>query len=276
MLAWPTLAMGQFKDHIHQQVDLEANRQVKTIVLANINGAMKVEGFSGNQVIIDVDRSITGKTTERLEQGKKEVQVRQINRVDTLIVYGADGCTRFTKGKRKWSYNGRCEDDDCKTEYDYTLNFTVKVPYGMNVEVSTINHGNITVSNIQGIVVANNINGAIELSSIQGAASASTINGDVNIEYVRNPDRDCRYYTLNGDINATFIKGLAATVGFKSFNGSFFTNLPKLESLPTLIEQEPDKEGVKLKISSNRYKVGAGGVLQDFETFNGDVVLKEK
>jgi hypothetical protein len=31
-----------------------------------------------------------------------------------------------------------------------------------------------------------------------------------------------------------------------------------------------------LKVSSNRFKIGNGGALQNFETFNGDVIVKEK
>jgi hypothetical protein len=81
---------------------------------------------------------------------------------------------------------------------------------------------------------------------------------------------------LNGDINALFVKGLAANMSFKSFNGSLYTNVPKLEGLPAVLERKESNDGLKLKVSSNRFKIGSGGALQDFETFNGDVIVKEK
>ncbi|HEY5919327.1 MAG TPA: hypothetical protein VIU13_18035, partial [Chryseolinea sp.] len=106
---------------------------------------------------------------------------------------------------------------------------------------------------------------------------ASTINGDVDVEYVTNPTKDCRFYSLNGDINAWFQRGLAANMSFESFNGSFYTNIEKLENMPAQVEKKDSEKGIKYKINGNRYKIGSGGnTFLDFETFNGDVYLKEK
>jgi DUF4097 and DUF4098 domain-containing protein YvlB len=144
------------------------------------------------------------------------------------------------------------------------------------VEVSTVNDGNVSIENVKGRVKAENVNGAIHLSALAGQTYASTINGDVDVEYSLNPNQDSRYYTLNGDINALFVKGLAANMSFKSFNGDLYTNVPNLQSLPAFIEKKQDKEGTNLKVGGNRFKVGNGGALLDFETFNGDVIVKEK
>jgi len=45
--------------------------------------------------------------------------------------------------------------------------------------------------------------------------------------------------------------------------------------LPVVVEKKPRKEGIEYKINGNRFKVGSGGVSLDFETFNGNVYLKE-
>jgi DUF4097 and DUF4098 domain-containing protein YvlB len=155
------------------------------------------------------------------------------------------------------------------------MNYTVKVPAGLSVRVSTINNGDVTVNNVTGTVYANNINGSIKLSKLAGKTHASTINGDVDLDYVSNPSSDCRYYTLNGDINANFKKGLGASVSFESYNGAFYTNVDELEALPVEMEKKETSKGVKFKIRGNRFKIGKGGVLLDFETFNGNVYLKE-
>ena len=83
---------------------------------------------------------------------------------------------------------------------------------------------------MKGGVRANNVNGSIKLAGLEGATEAVTINGDVDLDYTKNPNGDCRYYTLNGDINAYFLKGLQATMNFKSFNGDLYTNLKNLIS----------------------------------------------
>jgi hypothetical protein len=98
----------------------------------------------------------------------------------------------------------------------------------------------------------------------------------VDIEYAKNPVNDCRFYSLNGDINAYFQKGLAANFSFESFNGDFYTDIDPLESLPVQVVETKNGEGVKYKVNGTRYKIRTGGPLLDFETFNGNVYLKEK
>ncbi len=282
MICLPAFADAQtFTDKITKELKFEKAGTNNTLVLANINGSMKIQGYDGDKIMIEAERTIKAKTDTRLEQGKKEMRLMQIDRLDTLIVYVGGGCNHFSyrvnrKRNNGWGYHWDCDNGDCNPPYDYVFNFTVKVPRGINVEVSTVNEGNVVVENMKGAVKANNVNGAIKLSSLEGPADACTINGDVDIDYLRNPSKDCKYYSLNGDINALFMKGLAANMSFKSFNGELYTNVQKLEGLPSMIEKDESKEGLKLKVSSNRFKIGNGGPLQDFETFNGDVIVKEK
>jgi DUF4097 and DUF4098 domain-containing protein YvlB len=178
-----------------------------------------------------------------------------------------------------WGYNWNCNDDNCRSEYDYKMDFTVKVPASVHIMVSTINNGDLIVENVKGTVNANNVNGSVKLTNLVREADARSVNGDVDIEYASNPVKDCSFYTLNGDINAIFQKGLAASLSFESFNGSFYTNIDNLEPLPVKVEQTTKGKGsgINYKVNGNRYQVGkGGGAYLDFETFNGNVYLKEK
>ena len=156
------------------------------------------------------------------------------------------------------------------------MDFKVKIPASVNLLVSTINNGDILIENVKSPVKANNINGSIRLQNLMREADATTINGDVDVEYVQNPQRNCRFYTLNGDINALFQKGLGASIGFQSFNGSLYTNIDRVELLPVVVEKEQDDKGTKYKVNDNQFKIGSGGAYLDFETFNGNVYVKEK
>lgn len=282
-----SLSQGQtFSEKIVKEVSFETKNLSNALIVANINGSVSVSGYEGEKVILEVTRTIKARTASRLEQGKKEIQLGVIDRADTLIFYVNGTCNTFGRNKSKehnwgtedgWSYNW--SDDDgkqCTIPYDYKLDFTLKVPFSINLLVSTINEGNISVANMKGAMRVNNINGDIKLSNISKEASASTINGDVDVEYVKNPDKACRFYTLNGDINAWFQKGLTANMSFESYNGEFYTNVEQLESLPVVVEKEEHDNEVKYKVNGNRFKIGNGGVLLDFETFNGDVYLKER
>jgi hypothetical protein len=275
-----------FSEKITKELTFEKKSPANTLIVSNINGDVKIVGYNGDQILVEVNKSVSGKTEARLEKGKQEVQLGVIDRADTLILFAKDGCNSFgsiydhkgdNNNKRQggWGYNWNCNNGNCQTDYDYKMDFTIKVPAGLNVIVNTINDGDVTVEKVSGVVKAGNINGSIHLSNLTREADASTINGDVDIEYTANPQKDCRFYSLNGDINALFPKGLAANLSFESFNGNFYTNIDKLQPLPIKVEKTNPGEGVRFKVRGNRYQIGTGGVLLDFETFNGDVYLKE-
>jgi hypothetical protein len=278
------------QEKISKELSFEKKAPHNTLMVFNINGDVKVEGYDGDKIVVEVEKIINGKTQARLEKGKAEIQLGVLDRADTLLLYVQGVCNEFGKVRKKgnwqskwnnWGYNwndcgrGNCNNGDNK-EYDYEMNFFIKVPRAINLFTSTINGGDIAVTNINGYLLADNVNGSIGLKNISGATNASTVNGDVDLDYVSNPPGDSRYYSLNGDINANFKKGLSANLAFESFNGEFYTNVNRIESLPIAVEKKASGEGIKYKIGGSRYKVGNGGVLLDFETFNGNVYLKEK
>lgn len=279
-------------EKISKEFTFEKKSPENALIIANINGDIKVTSYEGDKISVEVTKTISAKTESRLEKGKKEIQLGVIDRADTLILFVEGPCNSFGKvnprykDDQRWSRNGNynynwndCDNNrNCREEYDYTLDFVVKVPTSLNISVSTVNDGNVEVENVKGSVRANNINGSIKLTNLVREADASTINGDVDIIYTKNPEKDCRFYSLNGDINALFQKGLAADLSFESFNGDFYTDIEPLEALPVKVDKiAGDKgEGIKYKVNGNRYKIRSGGILLDFETFNGDVYLKEK
>lgn len=275
----------QFNETIKKELAFEKKSDKNALMIANINGSIKVEGYDGDKIVVEVNKEILAKTNDRLEKGKNEIQLGVIDLADTLILYVKGTCSDFGRGNQRyhrneragkgWNYNWSNWGKDCKEEYRYLMNFTVKVPYGINLAVSTINDGDISVEKVSGGLYADNINGSIRLTQISGATHVSSINGDIDLTYDSNPSLPCRYYALNGDINIHVKKGLGASVSFESFNGNFYTNVDAIESLPVALEKRPKKDGVEYKINGNRYKVGSGGVFLDIETFNGDAYLKE-
>lgn len=273
-----------FSEKINKEFVFEKQGSHNALIIANINGSITITGYTGNTIMVEVTRTIKGKTPERLEKGKTQIRLGILDRADTLILYSEGICSRFGRNSSKkgdwprqgWGYQWENQDDDCRELVDYTFDYVVKLPQQVNLSVSTVNQGDVTIENVGGAITANNVNGSISLTNIAREATAHTINGDVDVSYVKNPVNPCRFYTLNGDINAWFQKGLGAELSFESFNGDLFTNISPLESLPVVVEKEPTQNGIKYKVNGNRYRIGAGGVALDFETFNGNVYLKEK
>lgn len=269
-------------EKISKEFSFEVKSASNALLVENINGSITVEGYNGSTIQVEVEKKISGKTAVRLDQGMKDIQLGVIDRADTIVLYVKGVCMNFgrLKGDRSrdgspWGYEwNNCEDDE--QEYDYILNFKIRLPSSTHIRVSTINEGKVSVAGVTGKVSAYNINGDITLADISQATRANTINGDLDVEYAANPASDCKFYTLNGDINAYVKKGLSSNVSFKSFNGDFYTNLPELMELPTEVEKSKTDKGYKYKINANRFKTGNGGALLDFETFNGNVYLREQ
>lgn len=282
------------QEKLQRELAFEKKSESNTLMVANINGSVEVKAYGGDKIRVEVEKIIMAKTESRLEKGKQELALGIIDLADTLILYVDGLCNKFTrnsgrsgtrtKRSNSWGYHGwgyqweDCDEDKSwrKDEgYEYRFNFIINVPAGINLSISTINNGDISVTDVTGVVKANHVNGSIRLNNMAGATVARTVNGDVELNYIRNPRADCQYYTLNGNIHANFKKGLTAELSFESFNGSFYTNINQLEALPTSLVKVEDGKGLKYKLGNNRYKIGAGGVHLDFETFNGNVYLKE-
>jgi hypothetical protein len=244
----PAALMAQsFSEKITKELPFEKKTQATTLIILNINGFVRVEGYAGDKVQVQVNKQIYAKTDARLEHGKAEIQLGVVDRADTIILYVEGVCESFGKLRTKnnnrdsryggWGYQWRnnCQGCDNQKEYDWDMDFTIKVPQGTNVLASTVNNGDVEVKNIMGYSSAENINGSVRLENISGSGTyASTINGDVDVEYSKNPNGECRYYSLNGDVNVLFIKGLAANVGFESFNGDLYTQTKEMVLLTNL------------------------------------------
>ena len=148
----------------------------------------------------------------------------------------------------------------------------------MNLVVSTINNGDILVTDVSGFMKVNNINGKITVKNAQKANEIRTINGDVNINYTALPPENAQYYTLNGNLNIVYPTNFSADCEFKTFQGDFYTDFEDVEKLPARVTKtvsETDK-GTTHKLSKGSIiRIGSGGKNLKFETFNGNIYIKK-
>jgi len=92
-----------------------------------------------------------------------------------------------------------------------------------------------------------------------------------------NPTASSTYYSLNGDINITYQKDLSADIVFKSMNGELFTDFDIAKQFAKTTKDESGKENrIKYKYESKPVvQIGKGGIDFNFETLNGDVIIKK-
>ena len=269
---------------IRKNYSFEHQTDDNLLIIRNINGNIDVEPATGNQIELELEIVIKGNSQADRRKGLSEVKFGVIEKSRTLLFYMDAPCSnidpatvteeQLRKGEQySWSNNCRWHP-----KYDYRFNYRVKVPKNINLQVSTVNHGDIAIVDQKGDIEVNNVNGSIDLKKVAGRVDAHTVNGDLNVTHAANPDRESTYYTLNGTLNAYYQKGLSADVFFKSFNGDFYTDIDAVEVLPTMVEREMkgNEKGVRFKIGQSKgIRVREGGVKLQFETFNGNVYLRE-
>jgi hypothetical protein len=276
-----TLAVAQdsegknvFENTIQKSFTFAKQGKTNVLVIDNVNGGIEVEGYNGNEVVLEIKQKLWAKTEAKLERAKQEAQIKFQQSADSVIAY--------FPSQRK---NDCCEDKgwvknrwNSWEEYNYNFDFKVKVPLNTNLYLRTVNRGDIKVSNIEGEIEVANVNGGLTLDRIVGVTSAKTVNGKVNITYANNPPKDSEYKTLNGTITVNYKEDLSADLTFKSMHGEFYTDFQVAEYLNNQVEkkEENGENGKKYKISSRpAIRIGKGGVKHSFETLNGNIFVKK-
>jgi len=263
----------EFNEVIKKELSYESTSGDRMLEVQNLNGSISVEGYDGQVVLLEVEKSITARSTDDLELGKKEIGIKVLQQGDKLIVYPQVPNMHYK--------DGRFTSIDCnrweESPYEHKLNIKVKMPKSSKLKVGAINNGEVVVKNTRGSYIeANNINGGIELSNITGQTKVHCINGEVGITYANNPTLASTYYSLNGDINITYKKGLSADVGFKSMNGELFTDFDIVKQFAKTTKDESGKKNTKYRYESKPVvQIGKGGLSFDFETLNGNVIIKK-
>ena len=265
----------EFKEHISKQFTLQKAANATVLAVYNLQGSIKVEGYAGDKVIMEIDKTISAKNNDVLEQGKKEFELAFDQQSDTIMAYIAepyDSRPHEWRRNDDWNYHRR-------VEYTYTLEYTIKVPYDMNVHVSTVNKGEVVIKDVSGILSAHNVNGAITIQNAKNTTDAHTINGNLTVNYLTVPQGNSSYYTLNGTLSVTYPASLSADMSFKSMNGAFYTDFDNVQVLPARITktQQKTEDGTIYKLDKDSdIRIGNGGKTFKFETLNGNVYIKKQ
>jgi hypothetical protein len=263
----------EFKEHLSKEFTLSGDASNSTLFIYNISGFIKVEGYSGNKVLLEMDKTITADDAKTLEAGKKEFRLAFDQRSDTIMAYIAEPYD--SRPHRSWNYN----EDREEIGYQYNVDFTVKVPFGMNLHISTVNDGIISVNNVSGTLHVNNVNEEISIKNARGTTFAHTVNGDVSVNYLTNPPDESSYYTINGNIHVSYQPDLSADLQFKSMHGDFYTDFSEAELLPASVTKVLEKKGngILYKLNATTaVRFGKGGKTFKFETLNGNVYIKKQ
>lgn len=256
-----------FKEHISKQFNVGTKDPV--LAIYNVFGNIKVEGYEGDKVLLEIDKTISSRYAEEVENGKKEFKLEMEQVGDSIVVYIV---APYDSRPNTW------QNDRRNIRYKYQLDFTVKVPRSMKLRVSTVNNGEIDVKHVLGDLVVHNVNGGITIDKAKGVTRAVTVNGPIRINYLSNPTAASEYKTINGDIEVYYKGDLSADLYFKSMNGKYYTDFENAENLSNTISRntETKNNATIYKINKDAgVRIGNGGRKFNFETLNGNIYIKK-
>jgi len=80
----------EFKEHISKEFIISKDVTKSTLFIYNVSGFIKVEGYEGNNVLLEIDKTITADNDKILETGKKEFRLAFDQKSDSIFAYIAE------------------------------------------------------------------------------------------------------------------------------------------------------------------------------------------
>ena len=242
----------------------------RRVVVDNVWGSISVEGYDGETLEMTAVETVRARTRERIEQARREVELKILKEGGEVELY-VDGPFRCRERSERGSCWQRWHD-----HYEVIYDLRIKVPRAADIELRTVNHGDIEVEGVRGDFLVHNVNGSIELSGLAGSGEAKTVNGTVLASFAWNPQRDSHFETINGKIDVSFQPDLSADLEMVARWGELWSEYD-VEPLPSVLptkRTEGQRTIIELQRGS-RVRVDRGGPTHSFETLNGNIYVRK-
>jgi hypothetical protein len=160
------------------------------------------------------------------------------------------------------------------------VDLEIQVPARTDLNLSTVNRGDIKVEGVDGEIELANVNGSIALTAVSGSVVAHTVNGKVYADVVRvTPQKSMAFTSLNGVVDVTLPAAVKADLNLRSDNGEVFTDFD-FKAIPRAAPAAEDTggSGGRYRIEVNKViygSVNGGGPNFDIRTFNGNIYVRK-
>ena len=223
----------------------------RRLTVDNISGYVHVTGGSGGTVEVSVAKHIEAESNAELLRAKQEVSLDMSQQGDTVRLY-VDGPFRR-------------RGDGGHRGYEVFYDYDIQVPSNIELDLKTINAGDIVVKGTNGDFNIHGLNGGIEMDQVSGSGNVNTLNGPVKASFTRNPTKASTFHSLNGSIEVHFQPGLNADMKFHTLNGGVYADF----DVTVGAGQALDRRNMEAR-------VGSGGLPLSFDTLNGSIKLYTK
>jgi len=256
------------KEEIQKTLKFADPAKAKEVLVDNIFGSIRVQGYNGNEVLLVAHKTIKARNQDKLQKALEEVKLDLTEKGNTVDVF-VDGPFRChdRRGHSEW------KDPGYEVQYDFEL----RVPFQTNLDISTVNGGDIEVGRVEGEFEVSNVNGKIRMSDVAGSGEVQTVNGAVQVIFTRSPQGNCEFKTVNGEVDLSFPGDLSADFRMKTFNGEIYSDFP-VTYLPAASAVKEQQKG-RFVYKSDRFfgvRTGKGGPEIKLDTLNGDIYIRKR
>lgn len=171
------------------------------------------------------------------------------------------------------------KDNRISVETDWRakkVNVVARVPRQANLQLSTVNNGEIIVSNITGKLVLENVNGPITASNINGSVIAEAVNQDISVSFASlDTSQAMSFSSVNGDLKLGLPSNAGVQLHIDSSEGEIYSDY-EVEVQPTAPEviREDGPGGVEVKVKNVIIaNINGGGPIIRLKTLNGNIEI---
>jgi DUF4097 and DUF4098 domain-containing protein YvlB len=214
------------------------------IQIENTNGKIEVEGTDAATVEVRAERIAKGATDAAARELLPRIVIKEDATPDRVAV-------------RTERMGG------IMIGASFEVRYHVRAPRNAVVNVSNTN-GQVTLTGLNGKVIAHTTNGQVRGDTLTGAVEARTTNGGVNMDLSSIGNEPVRLHTTNGGVTLTLPDSAKADISASVTNGGIsvgdFQNLDVGEKTRRRFEA----------------KLNGGGAAIELETTNGGVRIRPR
>lgn len=192
------IAQGKATDTWSRSYKLEADGRFELI---NVNGRVTAESTDGNEVVVEGKRTAKGRSDEVAKENLAKLEIRE-----------EVGPTTVRVESRPPRFSGLG---------GHEIEWTVKVPKGVVVDLRTVN-GGVRIEGLSGKIYAKTTNGGVRGRGIVAETiEASSVNGGVDFELAAPLDStdEVELSTVNGGVTLGIAPESKATISARAVNG---------------------------------------------------------
>ncbi len=295
MLSILTFAQSRTEELV---IPLTKPNETGTLIVNIVSGSIKVTGTNGKEVLLKatsgdvkerdvreriiVNSNVNSKPAPRSEEEKDEATreaMKKIVKIGTTLSE-TKGLKRLLNSSMNITVTEQNNVVQVSNESpNRTVFLEIQVPKNFDLKLSTVNHGNVTVSDVNGNHEIGNVNGSIILENISGSAIANTVNGKVKANLLEwNSRNPMAFSTLNGNVDLTLPANAKFNVKLDSDRGQIYSDFDVNVVKPKVEPGKRSASGIyKVTVADGvTGSVNGGGPEIMMKNMNGNIYLRKK